>query len=331
MEDAPPGMTFLATANSLDELAAQAAPDLRWQESDGHWIFLWIDRTHTPDEWSFTLDDAHSIRQSGRTFWAFLDPNAANGRPFDSPEEQFMLQKFCRDRASASTQLHDGNQTTVALLARREDGSAVFKIVYCSTGGERAAQEETRAFVIYIPPGGKPILAARDLGSEGDWNMGWIGYGVGSDATVVWHNHGQATPFHITLRKSENVYARFEGNGTLHPYDLYRDGLLQGPFPCRPTWEKTQYALGDGKQSLNDLAQVLAPYWCDFLRAAAWVSDADRRDAMGMLIAKLREANPGRAVDQAIEAGAHVIVPDETATTDAIVKAIRSRHPLVTR
>jgi hypothetical protein len=324
-------MKFLATANSLDELAAQAAPDLRWQESDGEQIFLWVDRTGTPEEWSFTLDDAHSIRQSGRTFWAFLDSDAANGRAFDSPEEQFMLQKFCRDRASASTRLHDGNQTTVQLLARRDDGAAVFKIVYCSTGGERAEQEQTRTFVIYIPPGGKPILAARDLGSEGGWNMGWIGYGVGNDATVVWHEHGHATPFHIKLRQSESVYARLEGNDAPNPYDLYRDGLLQGPFPFRPTWEKTQYALGDGKQSLNDFAHLLAPYWCDFLSGAAWASDADRRDAIEMLREKLHDANPSRPIDQAIEVGAHVIVPDETATTNAIVKAIQGRHPLVVR
>jgi hypothetical protein len=207
----------------------------------------------------------------------------------------------------------------------------VFKIVYCSTGGERAEQEQTRTFLIYIPAGGKPILAARDLGSEGDWNMGWIGYGVGNDATVVWSDHSQATPFHIKLRQSESVYARLEGNDAPNPYDLYRDGLHQGPFPCRPTWEKTQYALGDGKQSLNDFAHLLAPYWCDFLRGATWASDADRRDAFEMLREKLHEANPGRPVDQAIEAGAHVIVPDETATTNAIAKAIQSQHPLVVR
>jgi hypothetical protein len=148
-EEAPQGIRYLATADSLEKLAAQSHPDLAWQERDGAWTFIWIDRDDRGTPRIFTADCAHYLIQSGRTCWAFVDPTIAGPVSPESPVVEFLTVRLCRQRIAVPTELHDANQSLVQLVSTGRDGSEVYKVVYAQQAA-RGHLRNRRGLVLSI-------------------------------------------------------------------------------------------------------------------------------------------------------------------------------------
>ena len=259
---APDGVAFLETAPTLEELIAKTAPDLVWV-ADGHSvgqpspIFLWTERSYDRDRRVFIIDTAFPVTKRGREFWAFIN-HSYSYHPYGPPEvlEFYYQAGFFREILSDPFgPRDDNNHSFVDLLSEADDGSAVFKIVYCALPVGRASQAEPiQTYIIYIGPDGKCRLASRDLGRQGSSKNGDTSHTEWIETKVVWHDPDAETPFHMTIRKAE-----YTGN-TYENYTVSEDGQLKGPFPMTLQASGICYVEADGRFTFASLADVLGRF-----------------------------------------------------------------------
>ena len=166
-EQVPQVVRFAAQTRSLDALRQVAKPSLSWVDSDGAPIFLWAKRANGEDRYSITLDQAHHVTGGGDSFWCFLEPSKDSGSKVQDPLTQFMMGKFVRTSIGfPNDERPDQNISYATLISTNIDGSAMLKIVYCSTSGERAHQEQVRTYLVCVSSEGSFHLAANDLGMK---------------------------------------------------------------------------------------------------------------------------------------------------------------------
>ncbi|MGA2556220.1 MAG: hypothetical protein ABSG04_08095 [Verrucomicrobiota bacterium] len=327
-EKSPEGMRFLIQADSLDALLQKARPDLHWTDPDGSAMFLWIQTTNGPGHWTFVMDQAHYLTQRGHSFFAFLDESSAAGLEFLHPLSQFLVLKFVRSPMEFPAGDHgDGNVSFADLLSTNKDGSALFRIVYCSNSGFRAGQEEIKTCLVYISADGQCHLATRDLGHEGAYPHGAIGGRDGFEFQIVWKSRRPAVPFEIRLRAFADTYETGEYSDT-RDYTTYQDGLLVGArLPLQAKMSKTRYVEGDGQMTLLSLAGVLTSFYSSWI-TSDWIPQGQQpkieAQVMAAWLVELLRLNPSLGVNQTVPKGQSIItIPDEGQVGGAIYERIR--------
>jgi len=306
----PDEVGFLHVSDSYEELLAAVRPDLSWRDPDHLPMFLWM-KPLAKDRWSIVMDRAYRFRRDGKVRWGLLDFSARDGWSRQTPrnrENKFYRQKlFAREEINYPSEHHDPNHSFAELLARRDDGAAVFKIVYCSsTDGGHIHQEDVRTYLVSWSPDGVPLLAANELTFEAGRKSGWTGTNHSCDIKVVW-TPGKAVPFRARLREKRFWWAE---RGELPFYDEFRDGTLSGPFPMRLRMSDERYALGDGKTSLDALVETMIGY--HFIQSSAsssWATPEDVAEGRSLWRAKLRRLNPGREPGEPVAKGERIALP----------------------
>lgn len=302
-EDAPPGVHFLATAQSLGDLIKQVKPDLHWNDPSYGPILLWLKRPHDGKPWQAAFDCAYHVRQNGRVFWALLDSNSTNGLKFENPVRQFFVLKFVRDTFAIPTKdIPDGNSSHGEILAKRDDGAALLKLVYCSLSGPRALQEGLITSLIYAPPHGKLQLACADAG-EDDNTLNDVNFWT--DMHVIWNGPHAATPLHLKVTQYEDDYDMIEDDSRQQQLDLEicRDGVLDGPFPMKLKYAQKRYVLIDTPITPKAVVSLLMFYFDLY-------TPAQRQKVRKRWIEAIKTRNPRTPMDKPLAKGAHLFIPD---------------------
>ncbi|MFI5379995.1 MAG: hypothetical protein ACHRHE_11915, partial [Tepidisphaerales bacterium] len=276
----------------------------------------------SPRQWHFTVDRAYLLHGSGRDFWGFLDPSNEEHLDFQSPVRQFLRLRHSREGVEIPSMGDgDGNHSLAKLLARRDDGSAVFKIVYASRGGERPGQEDMRTFLLYRSPNGRWQLAATDIGHEGGTPHTRMGLNISRDMRVDWGTGRGAAPFTVHISESYSYWVSGDDiRQADYDYTTQRDGVLEGAFPMQLKMSPGQYAISDGSETLKSLAGRLSSYhsnWVKFAESVPTKEEAKRQVDAWWLEALMR-ANPGIQADAPVAKGGHIAVPDVGATANEV-------------
>jgi hypothetical protein len=316
-EAAPAGLRFLHQRESLDRLRARTQPQLIWREGQEDHFFLWFERDAEGPV--FTLDRAYHLSSSGRQIWTFLDAESARELDFQHPIREFLAQKFVREKIRPDAPHPDGNHSYAQMLSQREDGAAVYNVVYSSLSGAGAHQEAIQSFLIYVSPNGECKLGAKGLDRQGGSKSGWIGHYRFLEMEVEWTAEG-AAPFQVKLRKGERMTEAGEG-ATLPVLTIYEEGSLTGSFPLEKRMSGLRYLKADGEQTLNSLAALLIAYYSDWVMSD-WVSGQQRNAVKLQWQGELERLNPQSPPDRTIPAGQRIAVPQGAAFNRVVYDAI---------
>ena len=324
-ENAPPGLTFIDTAATPEELATRYRASIAWRDLDGAQLFLRIDTASQPSEPSFHLNRAYYLRQNGKLFWAFLNASSMDTMDFQDPGVQFMLQHHVASVVHPGDHIGDGNRSSASLLAR-SDGASVYKIVYASIGGPRAHQEMMRSYLLYRSPTGAWQLATHDIAEqlgEGSSKIGWHGIGLNTELEIAWTPSGSA-PFRADVRALTHHYEGREG--TIPPYSTIREGVLSGAFPLQLQMSDRIYYLPDSAYTLRRLAGVLVTYHSGWIDSDWVASPSDARlQAEALWIQAIQRLNPGVGPDEVLARDRRIELPEQSAMGREVFDALKDR------
>ncbi len=335
-EDLPSGVRLLQNdgyhqlrGETISALKQLANPDLAWVDSDGFGgtpIFLWV--MHSPDRSriSFTFDTPHWVRREGKTFWALLDGTDFGG---DDKARDFLNVRFLRKRIDFPQRNHgDANHSYVKLLGQNDRGGRLFEVVYCSTSGPRAHQEQLKTYLIYASPEGRYFQASEEIGHQGTYPHGGLGESDGIDFNVEWATGHESEPFVVKLRRDVRQYEATEGTGELPTYEYFCEGVLSGSMPMRPKWSPSHFVESDGTLSLAKLGAALVIYFSGWLEAD-WIPEAKQPEVKAKVaqawLAELRRLNPNVDSSELLPKRYRVLsLPDEHDFDNTLFEEIRA-------
>jgi hypothetical protein len=324
-EEAPAGVKFLATAATWEELAAPFRANLSWRDQDGAQLFVRIEDSPTLGEPEFHLNSAYYVRQNARSFWAFLDPSSGEGRDAQDSVREFMVLHHVLEVVHLVPPGHlvGAHRSSASVLARRDDGAIVYKLVYASHGGK---YPQMRGYLLFRSPAGDWQLAMNDSDGRLADHSGRFGREAISDSTdiqIVWTPNGPA-PFRADL---ETITWHSPGGEYGFPeYSTSQEGALEGAFPLRLQLSARLFYLPDGDYTIRKLADTLLTYHSDWIDED-WVASPEnaRRQVEALWIQAIQRLNPGIDADALLTPDRQIELPDESPTGRAILDQLRER------
>ena len=327
-EEVPEGVGLLHVSATYEELLEKAKPDLAWIDDPGPnaaRLLLWVKGSWAkPDEYrgTFTMARAYRFARSGKPFWALLgaarDWPARRGSYAEIPPSvlDFSVQKCVREELVCPIPYHpDGTHNFVELLARNDEGAAVFKIVYCSLGTSQPHNEDVRVYLVYMAPDGALRLAASGLPEESGRSLGGsTGVNYACDMRVVWTPESREAPFRVELRTRAYWYV-------VTAYEACRDGTLSGAFPLKLRLGEERYVEGDGKLTLNALADRLIGVHSEWIANwihEGWAKPEDKELVTSQWRSELQRLNPGLNPATAIPQGQRIVIPETSGFGDRV-------------
>jgi hypothetical protein len=160
---------------------------------------------------------------------------------------------------SPSSHHFDGNHSYAELISTNSDGGMVFKIVFCSSAGERAHQEQIKTYLLHIKSGIVNI-ATSNLGHEGSYGHGSTGLVDSFEFNIQWNTPTNTTPFQATSR-IRRFWFQTGNENERKTYTTYQDATLTGTFPLIVRSAPTVYIESDGVDSLMSLAKTLSAFY----------------------------------------------------------------------